>query len=412
MADVTRRRAVMGLSAIGLLGSTAVSAQGLRVAVIGAGAFGGWTALHLRRAGAEVTLIDAWGPGNSRASSGGETRVIRSLYGSDHIYVEWVARALELWRENQKQWQAPVYHQAGALWLMSGDDAFVRSSAPVARKLGLQVDPVEIADAKKRYPQINFEGVDKVYFETQAGYLKAREACRAVRDQFVREGGRYVQATADPGALESGPLETLALEGGETVAADRFVFACGPWLGRLFPDVIGESVRPTRQEVFFFGVPSGDSRFDPETFPVWLGSDERAFYGFPNIDRRGVKIADDTRGPDFDPTDGDRRPSAEGAESARRFLGRRFPALRDAPLTEARVCQYENSPDHDLIIDRHPRASNVWIAGGGSGHGFKLGPAAGEHTAQCVLEQAERLEQFSIGRLAGLKASAQTLFDV
>ncbi len=410
MPDVTRRR-VIELSAMSMLSSTAAAADAPRIAVIGAGAFGGWTALHLRRMGADVTLIDAWGPGNSRASSGGETRVIRCVYGSNEIYVEWVARALELWRENQRQWPVPVFHEVGALWLVSGDDSFVRGSIPVARRLGLSVDPLELADARRRYPQIDFDGVSKVYFEAQAGFLKAREACHAVRDQLVREGGRYVQALATPGDL-AGQLDKLSLANGETVAADQFVFACGPWLGRLFPGVVGKSIHPTRQEVFYFGAPAGDTRFDPENFPVWLGSDERAFYGFPNVDRRGLKIADDTRGPDFDPSEGDRRPTSEGAENARRFLGRRFPALRDAPLLEARVCQYENSPDHDLIIDRHPEAPNVWLVGGGSGHGFKLGPAVGEHVAGCVLGRVEPIAKFSIARLAGLEASEKTLFDV
>jgi glycine/D-amino acid oxidase-like deaminating enzyme len=206
--------------------------------------------------------------------------------------------------------------------------------------------------------------------------------------------------------MRSESLDQLELSNGEHLAADQYVFACGPWLGNLFPDVIGKSIRPTRQEVYYFGAPAGDRSFEPDALPVWADFDERMFYGFPSIDQRGVTIADDTRGPDFDPTGGDRSPSLDNVDRARAFLARRFPNLASAPLLEARVCQYENSPDGHLIVDRHPEAKNVWLVGGGSGHGFKLGPALGEHVAQCVLDEAKPETAFSINRLGRLKTRA------
>jgi hypothetical protein len=182
----------------------------------------------------------------------------------------------------------------------------------------------------------------------------------------------------------AGPLR---LGDGTTLAADRYVFACGPWLGRLFPALIGDWVRPTRQETFVFGPAPGDARFTDDALPVWVDLGERVFYGVPAGGGRGFKVADDTRGAEFDPTAGDRTPSAAGAAAARAFVARRFPALATAPLVEASVCQYENTPDRRFIVDRHPHAANVFIVGGGSGHGFKMGPALGEMVAEMVLEQ-------------------------
>jgi glycine/D-amino acid oxidase-like deaminating enzyme len=95
-------------------------------------------------------------------------------------------------------------------------------------------------------------------------------------------------------------------------------------------------------------------------------------------------VADDTHGPPLDPDTADRRASAAGERRARDFLAARFPGLADAPLTESRVCQYENSADGHFVIDRHPGLENVWLVGGGSGHGFKHGPALGEHVAALV----------------------------
>ena len=370
----------------------------LHVAVVGAGAFGGWTALHLRRAGARVTLLDAWGAGNARASSGGETRIIRGIYGGNRRYVELTARAFVLWWEHEERWSRRLYHRTGALWMFGGDDAYARSTLPVLRDVGLEVAELAPADAVRRYPQIDFAGVGSTFFEIEAGYLLARQACEAVRAGFVAEGGEYRAAAVRPGPTTGGGLRELVLADGTTLSADRFVFACGPWLGELFPDVIGDRITPTRQEVLFFGPPKGDARFDEGTCPVWVDYGDRFMYGVPGNERRGFKVADDTRGPRIDPTTEERVPSAPAIARARELLARRFPALAAAPVVESRVCQYEQTPDGHFIIDRHPGADNVWLAGGGSGHGFKMAPAIGELVARLVLGAAEPDSQFSLRR--------------
>jgi glycine/D-amino acid oxidase-like deaminating enzyme len=381
------------------------------VAVIGAGAFGGWTALWLRRRGCRVTLLDAWGPGNSRASSGGESRVIRGVYGPDRIYVDWVARSFALWQENEARWGTRLYHPTGVLWMFSGSDAYARSSIPFLADVGLPVSELTLGEARRRFPQVDFAGIRSVFFEETAGWLAARRACRAVAEALAAEGGDVLQAAALPGPVRGGRMERLELAGGTALEADAYVFACGPWLGSLFPEVIGDGIRPTRQEVLFFGTPAGDARFHEGAMPVWLELGEHSFYGIPGNDHRGFKMADDTRGAPIDPTSGDRTPTPALVDEARRYLALRFPALAGAPLVESRVCQYENSPDGDFLIDRHPEAGNVWLVGGGSGHGFKLGPAVGEHAAGLVLGEGEPLPRFSLQRLAGASVR-RTQFDV
>ncbi|MES1243582.1 MAG: FAD-dependent oxidoreductase [Acidobacteriota bacterium] len=352
------------------------------VAVVGAGAFGGWTALRLRERGCRVTLLDAWGPGNSRASSGGETRVIRAVYGPDQLYVQWAARSLRAWLEAEREWGVRLYHPTGVLWMGGDDESYLRSSLPLLAEEGLSVAELGLDEARRRFPQIDFTGLRSVFFEEAAGYLMARRACRAVAEAFVRAGGEILQARVLPGE--------------KPVAADAWVFACGPWLPELFPEAVGPRVRPTRQDVFFFGTPPGFGEL-----PVWMELAERSFYGIPGHlggDFRGFKIADDTRGEPFDPTRGDRTPSLAALARAREYLKLRFPTLADAPLVESRVCQYENSPDGHFLIDRLPGSDNVWIAGGGSGHGFKLGPAVGEHVAALVLGEAEPRSEFRLDR--------------
>jgi sarcosine oxidase len=372
---------------------------GPRVAVFGAGAFGGWTALELARRNARVTLVDAWGAGHTRASSGGETRVIRATYGSRAIYTRMAKQALGKWQAYERAHGVRFYHRTGALWMFGKDDGFGQASAVTLREHDIPLEEVTVADAATRYPQIDFAGVRRALFEPEAGYLLARRACHHVARQVVAEGGKYrIAAAASPLRFDGGRVAGVALADGSALEADAFVFACGPWLPALFPDVIGDRITVTKQEIYYFGTPPGDARFDDPALPVWLDFGPREIYGIPGHEGRGFKLADDAAGPAFDPTGGSRAVTAEGIASARQFLSRRFPALGEAPLVASEVCQYESTPDADFILDRHPHAPNVWIAGGGSGHGFKMGPAVGELLASLVLEHSAPEPAFLLRR--------------
>ncbi len=374
------------------------------IAVIGAGAFGGWTALHLLEHGARVTLLDAWGPGNSRASSGGETRVMRGSYGRDQHYTHMAARALKLWAKYERRWKRQFLHRTGVLWMANGrDDDFERGSVASLREAKLKFSELSFTEMKKRWPQVNFDGIRWGIYEPECGYLDARASCQAVVAVFVASGGKYHQLAVLPDGLETPPLRSLPLSDGSRLKADSYVFACGPWQGKLFPKTIGDLIVPTKQDVLFFGTPAGDTRFSDEYLPVWGDHRDHFLYGIPGSDRRGFKVADDTRGPLFDPTFSERVVSQDTVQHVREYLAFRFPALKDAPLIETRVCQYEQTRDSDFIIDRHPQMENVWLLGGGSGHGFKHGPALGEMMAEIILKDREpavrwRLERFSITR--------------
>jgi glycine/D-amino acid oxidase-like deaminating enzyme len=378
------------------------------IAVVGAGAFGGWTALHLLERGARVTLLDAWGPGNSRASSGGETRIMRCSYGPDQPYTEMAARAITLWakfeKKYEKKWKRQFLHRSGVLWMASGDDdSFERGSIAPLRAAKIKFQELSVAQIKKRWPQINLKDIEWAIFEPESGYLDARASCAAIVDAFAAQGGRYLPLAVQSSNLETAGLRGLQISDGTQIKADGFVFACGPWLGKLFPQTVGNLIQPNKQDVFFFGTPPGDQRFTDAHLPVWGDHHGHFYYGIPGAlsgdARRGFKIADDTRGPDFDPTDGERIVSQETLQSVREYIAFRFPALKDAPLLETRVCQYEQTPDSHFIIDRHPENENVWIVGGGSGHGFKHGPAIGETMADLILKDREpraiwRLDRF------------------
>jgi sarcosine oxidase len=379
------------------------------VIVIGAGVFGAWTALTLRRRGASVALLDAYGPANSRASSGGESRIIRMGYGPSEIYTRWSLRALPLWKELFALSGRPELFQAtGVLWVAHENEPYALDTLATLAKCGARFEKIAGDDLRRRYPQFELSDTAWGVFEPDSGVLMARRAVQCVVDEAVRIGAEYFAAAALPPA-DNARLAEIKMRGGASLSAGSFVFACGPWLPKFFPDLLGERIFPSRQEVFYFGVPPGDSRFSPPALPTWLVlADE--FYGMPNLENRGFKLAHDRHGPHADPDSQSRAPSHEAIDAARKYLARRFPALKDAPVVESRVCQYENTSNGDFLIDRHPAMDNVWLVGGGSGHGFKHGPSLAEYAAAQILASAAgRSESASVTEPRFSLATKQTV---
>ena len=368
------------------------------VAVIGAGVFGAWTAWHLAKRKQRVLLLEAYGPGHSRASSGGESRIIRMGYGPDEIYTRWSQRSLLQWQERFAASHEHLFHKTGVLWLAGEDSANLQESVKVLQRCGVYHETLDPVELRKRYPQVNFEGVTRGLFEPDSGVLMARRAVACTVESALRQGVQLEIAQVLPPRGKA-KLECIETPGGERMSAGSYVFACGPWLGKVFPDLLGPRIFPTRQEVFFFAPPAGDTRFTPPELPTWLFQGEEV-YGMPDIESRGLKVASDKHGERVDPDTQSRLVSREGAEWARSFVARRFPAMKGAPIVETRVCQYENTSNGDLLIDGHPEFANVWLVGGGSGHGFKHGPAVGEYTSQMVLGEGRAEPRFSLATKA------------
>lgn len=365
--------------------------------VVGAGVFGAWTAWYLRDEGQRVLLLDASGPANARASSGGESRMTRTIYGADDVYTRMAWQSLEPWRWLSSRAGLPILHSIGVLMFFGKREPFVDQSLEAHRRLDLRLDLLDRAALQRRYPQVSWDGVELGLFEPELGALMARRAVQTLVQEFAAAGGQYRQAQVLPPA--DGPtLDGVRTRDGETLRADRYVFACGPWLPKLLPALLGGRIFPTRQEVFFFAPEGGDDRFEPLHLPAWADfNDGDIFYGFPDLEGRGFKIAHDKHGPAFDPDSGDRLPSAAAIEEARAYLARRFPALAARPLVESRVCQYENSSNGDFLIDRHPRWRNAVLLGAGSGHGFKHGPAVGRYAADLLIGSLAKPEpRFSL----------------
>lgn len=368
----------------------------MRIAVVGAGVFGSWTAEHLRRAGHQVTLLDAWGPAHARSSSGGETRMTRAAYGKDAIYSRMAFDSLAEWKALGDRSRLSIFAPHGVLFFTAFPDEYFRQTFEVHRQLGLPTEELGRDGMQQRFPMFDFADVELGVFEPEFGALMARRGVEAIVAEFANKGGEYRQLQAEI-SEQAETLKALRLADGSSLEADAFVIAAGPWLGKIFPDLLADRIIPTRQEIFYFAPPADDNRFLPTAMPGWAdfnGGD--FFYGFPDIEGRGVKFAHDVHGPVVDPDTQSREYSAAALEEVVTFRDRRFPLLRGAELLGAEVCQYENSSTGDFLIDFHPVMANVLLVGGGSGHGFKHGPEVGRYAAARLLGAARIEPRFSL----------------
>ena len=354
------------------------------VVVIGGGAFGGWSALYLREMGRRVALVDAYGPGNSRSSSGGATRQIRPGYGDREMYSRWAIEALARWKAREIEWRRRLLFDTGQVTFSPSWTRNLEATKNVLDRLGVENEVIQRDDLVRRYPQFNLDGVELGFSVPSTGVLKAREGCLAVADAFHAKGGQIIRARAQPGARSGGRLEAVTLSTGQSLAAQSFVFACGPWHPKIFPEVFANKLEINRRVVFFFGTPADDGRL---AFPNCPTFTTRGTYGFPDVDGGGLKVAPYWSFGSLDPDDDDRVATPAEIERAREFVETEFPLLRGQPLVETRVCPRTNSVDSHFIIDRHPELDNVWLVGGGSGHGFKHGPMVGEYVARRVTGQ-------------------------
>lgn len=400
--SITRRQAVGGLAAIPVAASASAYAASTRydVIVVGAGVFGAWTAEMLRREGKRVLLVDAWAPAHARASSGGESRMTRGAYGPDEIYTRMAWDSLPEWKALSAKAGLPIFHNLGVLFWFAGEEPYATSSVDIHKKLGLPIEWIAAKGLRKRWPQIDWTGVSAGIYEPEFGALMARRSVETLVAEFVRDGGAYKQAAILPPKTGKA-LTEIRTAAGDRLKAEKFVFACGPWLAKLFPELLAERLFVTRQEIFFFTPPSGDTRFSAPALPGWADLNAGEFYyGFPVLEGRGFKVANDKHGDPVDPDAEDRTPSASGLADARAYVAKRFPALAGAKLSESRVCQYENSANGDFLIDRHPDWANTVLIGMGSGHGFKHGPAVGKFAAGLVLGDAAAEPRFTLASKA------------
>lgn len=415
------------------------------VAVIGAGAFGGWTALHLQRMGARVTLVDMYGPGNSRSTSGDESRGVRTSYGDrvhGELWMQWADESIRRWKAFDAEFGIPAKNQlfftTGDLLMRESWEPFLTQTRTWWQKNKIPYEELPIDEVKKRWPVLGIDDIKAVLYEPNAGVVRARRSTQVVAEVFQREGGKLVIGRVIPPTPGDFDGRTVKLTNGDTLSADTFVFAVGPWLYKTFP-LMQNRMRTPIGTVVYFATPAGDSRFMYPALPSFNFPGTTGWAALP-VDNRGFRVrgggggggqnrnqaagqnaqtnapanatqtnasAPQTNAPQpnaaapqtnapaagvasatqnvADPDLSDRWVAPERLTGPRRFVTQRFPDLKDAPIAQTWACHYEQTSSRNFIFDRHPNMPTVWIAGGGNAEGFKSGPVIGEYVAKRVL---------------------------
>ena len=401
------------------------------VVVVGAGLWGTFTAYNLARRGASVTLVDQYGPGNSRATSGDETRGVRSTYGekgeTGELWMLWAREAMKRWTALDEEWSriygTQLYFRTGDVTFRSSEGSgIIRQTREWWDKHGVPYEMVTPDEARRRWPVYAIDDIVEVMYEPDAGVVRSRKACQAMATVFERIGGRIEIGKATLGEVAGGQLQSVTVAG-RALRADLFVFALGPWLRTFFPAVLGERMRTPIGVACYFGIPAGDSRFYYPNMPSYNFPGTTGWPALP-IDSRGLRVrggvggrggggraggggrgaggggraggaaAADPPPPELspnnipvgqDPDFSSRWADAGRIESARNFLALRIPDVATMPILETRSCHYEQSSSRDFIVDKHPEMANVWLAGGGNAEGAKFAPVIGDYISQRVV---------------------------
>nr|QIQ10694.1 Monomeric sarcosine oxidase [uncultured bacterium] len=356
------------------------------VAVIGAGVFGGWTALSLREMGHSVVMIDQYGPGNSKSSSGGEVRGMRAGYGDREYYTRWAIAAMEQWKRRGAEFGTPLYFESGVLGVSR-----TQPSATVLASFDKLKFPYEILtreELSKRWPQIATEDAADVvgFYQPKGGTIKAHASCVAVANAYQKKGGRFVLAKASLAPTSKGTLRSVTLSSGETVSAGTFVVAAGPWLLKMFPDLLDRKLKVARSGHGMIGLPADRGR--DYSFPHLPNTNAI----LPNVDGLGLAVMMTVGTTPVDPDVHDRVPTPDEKANILARAVQLFPALKGQPFINAHICQLDSTVDGNFIVDRHPGFDNVWLAGGGSDHSFKFGPVTGDYVAHRVVGRDKQPE--------------------
>ncbi len=382
----------------------------MKIAVIGSGIWGACSAYFLKKSGADVELYDMWGPGNSRSGSGGASRIIRLAYGNDKIYSELTNKSFKFWEELSKKSERKLYFENGMLWLITQkDNSYIKNSIPVINSLDNEIIELPLRIAKKKYPILNFNGVNEVYLEKKAGILLASRCCKKVVKEFQKIGGLITigEVKVEENKLNKGNGITI---NNKKIKADKYIIACGPWNKKILPNFFNKISYVSRQEVYFFSIPNNNNdNYKIKNMPCWMDLNENSptYYGMPFHLNKGFKVAYDERSTLFDPDKSDRIPLPKLIKRTKKYIYKRFPGLKNLPITESKVCQYENSIDGNFIIEKHSLSNNVLIMGGSSGHGFKMGPGIGEFVKDVILKNKKIPSFFSRSRLINNKNLSQ-----
>lgn len=368
--------------------------------IVGAGSMGVAAGYFLAKKGQRVLLLDAFNPPHDQASHHGETRLIRYAYGEGLYYVPMALRAKELWEDLQQQTDEMIFHQTGIINIGYKDHPFMNNVIASAKQFHLPLEVMQADDIQKRWKGLQIPEQLIGCFEPTSGVLRVENCIRSYRTLAVRLGAtirtnsKVVDVQSKDGIVE------VTVASGERFTANTAIISVGAWAKQLLHALHLElPLQPTRKTFAWYE--ADEALYDEQHFPGFaFDFDGEAYYGFPSIEGAGLKMGRHDGGDAIHPDDA-RIPFGDVATDAsdlHTFLQTYMPNV--GPLKFGKTCMYSMTPDEDFIIDRHPQHSNITIAAGFSGHGFKFASVVGEILSELAMNEKPQfdLTPFSINR--------------
>ena len=346
------------------------------VIVLGVGGVGAAACYHLARRGLRVIGLDRFPPGHDRGSSHGATRIIRLAYFEHPDYVPLLRRAYDLWEELSNATGERLYHETGLLEVGPEDGDVIRGILRSAAEHTLAIDRLSESDLAEQFPGYRLSEGPVALFERRAGYLRVEECTRAHARLAEQAGARLeigptvLGWRATPGAVE---VTTSA----GVFSAARLVITAGAWASGFLQD-LGVRFEVVRKSLYWYATETNAYHEERGGPCFFFETPAGEFYGFPQRDAEGVKVAEHTGGiPVADPLVVDRTEHPGETAKVEAFLGEHLPGV-SGRRTRYATCLYTLSPDRHFVVDRHPEHSHVAFAAGLSGHGYKFASVLGE----------------------------------
>lgn len=373
--------------------------------VVGIGGVGSAALYHLAKRGVRALGIDRFAPPHDRGSTHGHTRVIRQAYYEHPNYVPLLGASYREWFDLESRTGRKLFHQIGLLEVGPADGAVVPNVLKAAQQYRIPVESLVAAEVESRWPAVRVDEKSIGVFEPGAGYLLVEDCVATHLDAARAAGAEWMTDTEVTNISTDSNSVTVQIPGGIEFVAKAVIVAAGAWSAEMMTK-LGAPCTVRRKSLFWFA--NDDQRYRASNgLPVFLFElPEGIFYGFPQLDERGVKFAEHTGGRTVaNPLTVDRTIDPEEQRRLVEVLGRMLPGV-SAQVRDHAVCMYTMSPDEHFLVDRHPELKNVVFAAGLSGHGFKFAPVLGRALVELALDGGTNLpieflslERFQRGRM-------------
>jgi monomeric sarcosine oxidase len=382
------------------------------VIIVGAGSFGMSAAYYLTKQGASVLLLDAGNPPHDQGSHHGYTRIFRMAYTMGSDYVELAMRSKQLWERLEQDARSVlggsenaedagrsiIFRKTGVISIGEANSAFLSTKEASCRQFKLPYERLSALQLSTRWPGLAIPSGKEGLYEPEGGILFSENALRAYKELALQAGATlFVHTPVQRLQYDSHRVTVHTLQG--AYCGKHVLLSTGAWLPQLVPE-LKLPIKTVRKAIGWYHAPA--DRYDAKVFPAFIfnegGSVE--YYGIPAVNGHGLKIGKHDQGQVISP-DTALEPFGTYEEDKGDldvFLRNYMP--RTGAIQQGGICKYEMTPDEGLLIGRHPHHPQVWLAGGGSGHGFKFASAIGEGLSELILfGRSERsLDAFQINK--------------